>query len=91
MRGYIEQLVAEGLLAREGDPYPVLRLTAAGVALLKGDGECTLYREIVPPGAKGKLRRAHGASGRRRRSRAVRRRCATCACGWRASAACRRT
>jgi ATP-dependent DNA helicase RecQ len=24
---------------------------------MKGVGECTLYREIVPPGAKGKLRR----------------------------------
>ena len=57
VRGFIEQLVAEGMLSREGEPYPVLRLTAPGVALMKGVGECTLYREIVPPGAKGKLRR----------------------------------
>jgi len=30
IRGYIEQLVGDGLLAREGEPYPVLRLTASG-------------------------------------------------------------
>ena len=40
IRGYIEQLVGGGLLAREGDPYPVLRLTPAGAALLRGDGDC---------------------------------------------------
>jgi ATP-dependent DNA helicase RecQ len=49
VRGYLEQLVAEGLLAREGDPYPVLRLTPAGTRLLKGDGDFPLYREIQPP------------------------------------------
>jgi len=49
VRGYIEQLVAEGLLAREGEPYPVLRLTSAGASLLKGEGSCSLYREVLPP------------------------------------------
>ena len=49
IRGYIEQLVGAGLLARDGDPYPVLRLTAAGNALLRGAGECVLYREVKPP------------------------------------------
>jgi ATP-dependent DNA helicase RecQ len=49
IRGYIEQLVGDGLLAREGDPYPVLRLTSAGAALMKGQGTCTLYREVAPP------------------------------------------
>src|SRR6185369_2292324 len=49
IRGYIEQLVGDGLLLRDGDPYPVLRLTATGTALLRGDGDCTLYREIRPP------------------------------------------
>ena len=48
IRGYIEQLVADGLLVREGDPYPVLRLTASGGALLKGNGACVLYRELQP-------------------------------------------
>jgi ATP-dependent DNA helicase RecQ len=49
IRGYIEQLVGGGLLAREGDPYPVLRLTAVGTALLRGEGDCVLYREVKPP------------------------------------------
>ena len=48
VRGYIEQLVAERLLLRDGEPYPVLRLTAAGALLLKGQGTCALYREVLP-------------------------------------------
>jgi ATP-dependent DNA helicase RecQ len=35
VRGYIEQLTAEGLLRQTGEPYPVLALTEAGVGLLK--------------------------------------------------------
>jgi ATP-dependent DNA helicase RecQ len=35
VRGYIEQLGAEGLLRQTGDEYPVLALTEAGVTLLK--------------------------------------------------------
>jgi len=35
VRGYIEQLSAEGLLRQTGEPYPVLALTDDGVALLK--------------------------------------------------------
>jgi ATP-dependent DNA helicase RecQ len=50
IRGYLEQLVSEGLLLREGAPYPVLRLTAAGTAILRGYGTCTLFREVVPAG-----------------------------------------
>jgi ATP-dependent DNA helicase RecQ len=34
VRGYIEQLIGDGLLVREGDPYPVLRLAPAGAAVL---------------------------------------------------------
>ena len=56
VRGFIEQLVAEGMLVREGEPYPVLHLTPAGISLLKGGGECSLYREIVPAKVKGKGR-----------------------------------
>ena len=59
VRGYIEQLVAEGFLAREGDPYPVLRVTAAGASLLRGQADCTLYREVRPPAAQ---KRRRGAS-----------------------------
>lgn len=58
IRGYIEQLVADGWLLRAGDPYPVLRLTPAGAGLLKGEGSCLLYRQTTP--AKGKSR-ARGA------------------------------
>ena len=35
VRGYIEQLMAEGLLRQTAEPYPVLALTPSGIALLK--------------------------------------------------------
>ena len=62
VRGFIEQLVAEGMLARAGEPYPVLRLTPAGISLLKGSGDCPLYREVVPVKvkSKGRARLAQG-------------------------------
>jgi ATP-dependent DNA helicase RecQ len=56
IRGYIEQLVGLGVLAREGDPYPVLRLTTPGAALLRGEGECVLYREVAPPASRRRTR-----------------------------------
>jgi ATP-dependent DNA helicase RecQ len=56
IRGYIEQLVGDGMLAREGDPYPVLRLTGTGASLLRGEGDCTLYREVAPPSSRKKSR-----------------------------------
>jgi ATP-dependent DNA helicase RecQ len=56
IRGFIEQLVADGLLAREGDPYPVLRLTSAGASLLRGQGDCLLYREVKPPSTRKRSR-----------------------------------
>ena len=49
IRGYIEQLVGQGFLSREGDPYPVLRLTSSGAALMRGNAACVLYREVKPP------------------------------------------
>jgi ATP-dependent DNA helicase RecQ len=54
VRGYIEQLIADGLLVRDGDPYPILRLTAPGAAVLKGERACRLYREAEP--VRGKTR-----------------------------------
>jgi ATP-dependent DNA helicase RecQ len=39
IRGYIDQLIARGLLAQTDDAYPVLKLTADGVALMKDPGE----------------------------------------------------
>jgi ATP-dependent DNA helicase RecQ len=62
IRGYIEQLVADGLLLRDGVPYPVLRLTPAGAALLRGDGACVLYRELEPAKSRTRRRGAGGAS-----------------------------
>jgi ATP-dependent DNA helicase RecQ len=62
IRGYIEQLVAGGLLVRDGDPYPVLRLTDTGAALLKGRGTFDLYREVRPPAGKKRRRGEGGAS-----------------------------
>jgi len=58
VRGYIEQLVGSGLLQREGDPYPVLRLTGSGADLLRGAGTCVLYREVAPPSGRKRSRSA---------------------------------
>jgi ATP-dependent DNA helicase RecQ len=62
VRGFIEQLVAGGLLARHGEPYPVLRMTTLGVQLLKGDGACDLYREVQPPSKSSRSRSREAAS-----------------------------
>jgi len=62
IRGYVEQLVGEGLLAREGDPYPVLRLTGPGTSLLRGEATCALFREVQPVGSKKSRRGKPGAA-----------------------------
>jgi ATP-dependent DNA helicase RecQ len=72
IRGYIEQLVGEGYLSREGEPYPVLRLTVRGTTLLRAAAApashaearrekpaapaCVLYREVKPPSARSRSR-----------------------------------
>ena len=56
IRGYIEQLVGDGYLLRDGDPYPVVRLTPSGTALMRGGGECVLYREVKPPASRKRSR-----------------------------------
>jgi ATP-dependent DNA helicase RecQ len=51
VRGYIEQLMAEGFLRQTDDPYPVLVLTQHGVALLKdatASPELALARQRRP-------------------------------------------
>jgi ATP-dependent DNA helicase RecQ len=61
IRGYIEQLIGEGLLVRDGAPYPVLKLSGPGVSFLRGGESCVLYREVQPP--KGRSRsRGEGAA-----------------------------
>ena len=51
VRGYIDQLVARGLLRTTDDAYPVLQLTADGLALLKDAGaqpDLVLARQRKP-------------------------------------------
>lgn len=58
MRGYIDQLIAHGLLHQAGDQYPVLQLSASGAALLRDPGavpSLALARQRKPE--KGKLPR----------------------------------
>jgi ATP-dependent DNA helicase RecQ len=58
LRGYIEQLIGVGLLQQTDDAYPVLRLTAAGVELLKNEMSfpgLALARQRIPQ--KGEARR----------------------------------
>jgi ATP-dependent DNA helicase RecQ len=62
VRGYIEQLIAGGWLARAGEPYPLLRLTVSGAALLKGDGTCELFRETQPVKGRSRSRGAAAAT-----------------------------
>jgi ATP-dependent DNA helicase RecQ len=69
LRGYIEQLTSLGFLRQTDDGYPVLRLTAPGLALLKDPGShptLSLARQRVPPrrdGKRGLPRRAEGDAG----------------------------
>jgi ATP-dependent DNA helicase RecQ len=38
LRGYVDQLLAHGLLQQSGDEYPILQITADGLAVLKDAG-----------------------------------------------------
>jgi ATP-dependent DNA helicase RecQ len=58
VRGYIEQLIGGGLLQRDGDPFPVLRLTPSGASLMRGEGAFVLYREVKPPPPRKRTRAA---------------------------------
>jgi ATP-dependent DNA helicase RecQ len=58
LRGYIDQLLAHGLLQQGGDEYPILQLTSEGLALLKDPGaqpDLSLARQKRPE--KGRLPR----------------------------------
>ena len=58
LRGYIDQLLAHGLLQQGGDEYPILQLTTDGLALLKDAGtqpDLSLARQKRPE--KGRLPR----------------------------------
>ena len=50
VRGYIEQLVADGLLLRDGDPYPVVRLTPPARRCSRARATaCSIARCSRPP------------------------------------------
>ena len=48
LRGYLDQLIQQEMLLRTDGPYPVLQLTAGGVAALKGQSAIELYRQPRP-------------------------------------------
>jgi len=52
LRGYIDQLIGHGLLRQSDDAFPVLQLTAPGVALMRDAGamaDLALVRQRIPP------------------------------------------
>ncbi len=65
VRGYIEQLTAEGLLRQTDEPYPVIALTEDGVTLLKDaaafPGLSLARQRRVEKGARADRRRPAGA------------------------------
>ncbi len=48
LHGYLEQLLDRGYLVTEGHPYPVLQVTEEGLALLRAETTCELYRQQRP-------------------------------------------
>jgi ATP-dependent DNA helicase RecQ len=48
VHGYVEQLVEQGFLSREGDRLPVLRVTPEGRRLLRGEVDCDLVHQPRP-------------------------------------------
>jgi ATP-dependent DNA helicase RecQ len=48
LRSVVDQLVDQGMLAVEGEPYPVLRITDEGGELLRGRRDCRLLRVPAP-------------------------------------------
>lgn len=49
VRNWIAQLEAQGCLAREGDEYPTLGVTAQGHRVLRGEAAAALLRTIARP------------------------------------------
>jgi ATP-dependent DNA helicase RecQ len=59
LRGYIDQLIAHGLLQQSGDQYPVLQLTRDGAVLLRDPSVAaglSLARQRKPPKGRGPAR-----------------------------------
>jgi ATP-dependent DNA helicase RecQ len=65
LRGYVDQLIARGLLRQTDDGYPVLKLTGDGLALLKDAnaiGDLALARQRKPDPATPRRPRPDAAS-----------------------------
>ena len=61
VRGYIEQLTAEGLLRQTDEPYPVLALTGDGVSLMRDGGA---FPDLSLARQRRVVKEARGARGR---------------------------
>ncbi len=61
LRGYIDQLLDQGFLLQTGGEYPVVKLTAEGAQLLRGNLECRLYYQPRPKPATRKKGETGGA------------------------------
>jgi ATP-dependent DNA helicase RecQ len=48
LHGYLEQLLDQGFLVTSGDRYPLLQLTEEGLALVRAERSCELYRQQRP-------------------------------------------
>ncbi len=48
VHGYVEQLIEQGFLERDGDRLPILRVPPAGRRLLRGEVECDLVHQPRP-------------------------------------------
>jgi len=62
LRSIVDQLVEQQLLAVEGEPYSVLRITAEGGELLRGARQCRLLRVPAPPATPRQRRRRGGGA-----------------------------
>jgi len=62
LRGYVEQLVDHGFLARTGSDYPLLAMTDEGWRVLRDDAGLQLYRQRKPEPRRRKRARAEATS-----------------------------
>ena len=62
LRGYVDQLTAQGFLMQTGDQYPVLRLTDDGLAALRAERTLMLFRQPRPVRRRDRRRGGEGTS-----------------------------
>jgi ATP-dependent DNA helicase RecQ len=59
-RFIIDELMSQDMLRHEGDPYPVLKLTASGSEVLYGRAEARAIKSVQPTAQTAKTRRTGG-------------------------------